>query len=159
MLASRSLSLSLPLPYAPSVEGRMRWGERSERERVAQVDRPPSTSRTRAWAAPTDRGVGRRREIPQLITASHVRSWLFIVVTVVVVGTAGYMLLGGWNPSDALYMTVITLTTVGFREVVELTEVTRAWTMIMAAAGVGLIFGSVGIVAEYALTEVTSGRR
>jgi voltage-gated potassium channel len=77
-----------------------------------------------------------------------------------VVGTAGYMVLDpGWPFLDALYMTIITLTTVGFREVEPLTEAGRVWTMALAVAGVGLIFGSVGIVAEYLVVEATSGRR
>ena len=38
-------------------------------------------------------------------------------VLVVIVGTVGYMLIEGWSLLDALYMTVITLTTVGFSEV------------------------------------------
>ena len=32
-------------------------------------------------------------------------------------GTAGYRLIEGWSVFDALYMSVITLTTVGFGEV------------------------------------------
>jgi voltage-gated potassium channel len=56
-------------------------------------------------------------------------------------------------------MTVITLTTVGFREVQPLNDAGRVWTMLLSLAGVGLIFGSVGIVAEYLVVEATSGRR
>jgi len=37
----------------------------------------------------------------------------------------------GWRLIDALYMTVITLTTVGFREVQPLDDAGRAWTMIL----------------------------
>jgi voltage-gated potassium channel len=57
-------------------------------------------------------------------------------------------------------MTVITLTTVGFREVHELVGFPdRLWTMILAVAGVGIIFGSIGIVAETIISEAASGRR
>jgi voltage-gated potassium channel len=97
---------------------------------------------------------------PVAITATHVRIWLGVVVAAIVIGTTGYMILDpGWRLLDALYMTVITLTTVGFREVQPLDDAGRVWTMILSLAGVGLIFGSVGIVAEYLVVEATSGRR
>jgi voltage-gated potassium channel len=97
---------------------------------------------------------------PGSITSTHIRIWLAIVAGCIVAGTAGYMLLDpGWSFLDALYMTVITLTTVGFREVQPLTDASMAWTMILAMSGVGLIFGTVGIVAEYLVVEATSGRR
>jgi voltage-gated potassium channel len=106
-------------------------------------------------------GTGRRViAAPAAITSTHVRIWLGIVIGATVVGTAGYLVLDpGWPLLDALYMTVITLTTVGFKEVGTLTEAGRIWTMMLAVAGVGLIFGSVGIVAEYLVVEATSGRR
>jgi len=91
--------------------------------------------------------------------ARHVRIWLGVVFVAVVVGTGGYILFERWSLDDSLYMTVITLTTVGFREVRELDVLGRAWTMLVAVAGVGIIFGSVGIVAESVLSEVASGRR
>ncbi len=57
-------------------------------------------------------------------------------------------------------MTVITLTTVGFREVRELVDwPQRLWTMLVAVAGVGIIYGSIGIVAEAVMAEASSGRR
>ncbi len=39
------------------------------------------------------------------------------VVAVTLLGAAGYMILERWDFADALYMTVITLSTVGYREV------------------------------------------
>jgi voltage-gated potassium channel len=88
----------------------------------------------------------------------HVRAWLAAVLGIVVVGTAGYVAMG-WSVGDAAYMTGITLTTVGYKEVRELDSLGRAWTILLAVAGVGIIFGSVGIVAEAVLSDVVSGRR
>lgn len=93
------------------------------------------------------------------VTASHLRLWFFVVVAAVGLGTLGYVIFLQWSLSDALYMTVISLTTVGFKEVRELDGVGRAWTMALAVAGVGIIFGSVGLVAETVLSEFASGNR
>ncbi len=56
-------------------------------------------------------------------------------------------------------MTVITLTTVGYKEVRDLGDLGRAWTGLLSVAGVGIIFGTVGIVVESFVRELTSGRR
>lgn len=92
------------------------------------------------------------------VGGSHVRLWIVAVVLVVAIGSVGYVALG-WPVGDAVYMTGITLTTVGFREVRELDGIGRAWTILVAVAGVGIIFGSVGVVAEAVLSEAVSGRR
>ena len=75
------------------------------------------------------------------------------------VGTLGYVVLLGWPIDDGLYMTVITLTTVGYKEVRELDGLGRVWTSLLALAGVGIIFGTVGFVAETFVAEALSGRR
>ena len=92
------------------------------------------------------------------LTGSHVRLWLLAVLAIVAVGTAGYVMLG-WPLDDAAYMTGITLTTVGYKEVRELDDLGRAWTVALAVAGIGIIFGSIGIVAEAVLSDTVSGRR
>jgi voltage-gated potassium channel len=89
----------------------------------------------------------------------YVAIWAVVVMAVVVVGTVGFALIEGWPVGDGLYMTVITLTTVGFREVHELDGAGRIWTMLLSVAAVGIIFGTIGIVAESFLAEVASGRR
>jgi voltage-gated potassium channel len=85
--------------------------------------------------------------------------WLGIILVVVATGTAGYVLLFGWSVGDGLYMTVITLTTVGYKEVRELDALGRIWTMLFSLAGVGIIFGTVGLVAETFVAEAVSGKR
>ena len=129
-------------------------GEWDDPRRVRDSDADPMASmRSR-------RNVWPGLAAPAAITATHVRIWLAVVVGAIAIGTTGYLVLDpGWQLLDALYMTVITLTTVGFREVQPLSEASRIWTMFLAITGVGLIFGSVGIVAEYLVVEATSGRR
>jgi voltage-gated potassium channel len=85
--------------------------------------------------------------------------WIAVVLSIALVGTLGYVVFFGWSVGDALYMTVITLTTEGYREVRELDTAGRAWTMLVAVAGVGIIFGTVGFVAETFVAEALSGRR
>jgi voltage-gated potassium channel len=89
----------------------------------------------------------------------HVAIWAASVLGAIVVGTLGYIVLLDWSPMDAWYMTMITLTTVGFREVAPLGTIGQVWTSLLAVSGVAIIFGTVGIAAEYIVEEVTSGRR
>ncbi len=98
--------------------------------------------------------------VEEAVRGRHVRAWIVAVITVTVVGTLGYVLFFGWSASDAVYMTVITLTTVGFREVRALDAFPeRLWTMLLSVSGVAIIFGSIGIVAETIVSEAASGRR
>jgi len=59
------------------------------------------------------------------------------------VGTGGYMLIERWGFLDALYMAVITLTTVGYLEVHPLGQAGRAFTMAYLLAGVYSVFWAV----------------
>lgn len=61
-------------------------------------------------------------------------------------GTAGYAIIEGWSAFDALYMTVITLTTIGFGETHPLSGGGRLFTMALALGGIFSLF--------YAGTEV-----
>ncbi len=59
------------------------------------------------------------------------------LATLVAVGTLGYMALEGWPLLDALYMTVTTLATVGFREVHPLSRAGLVFTIFLIVFGVG----------------------
>jgi voltage-gated potassium channel len=60
-----------------------------------------------------------------------------LLLLVIAGGTAGYELIEGWSAWDALYMTVITVTTVGYREVHPLSRVGEGFTIVLLIGGVG----------------------
>lgn len=62
---------------------------------------------------------------------------ILAVLSVVIVGVIGYVVIEGWDFFDALYMTVTTLTTVGYQEVHPLSGPGRAFTMVLVVVGVG----------------------
>ena len=53
------------------------------------------------------------------------RLMALLILVVTLVGTAGYVLIEGWSWWDGFYMTVITVTTVGFEEVHPLSKAQR----------------------------------
>ena len=71
------------------------------------------------------------------------------VVLLIVTGTVGYMYLEHMNPLDALYMTVITVATVGFSEVRPLDDVGKIFTMILIVGGTGIFFFTLTNVAIF----------
>ncbi|NPA49329.1 MAG: potassium channel protein [Thermodesulfobacteria bacterium] len=73
---------------------------------------------------------------------------LFLLILVLFVGTMGYFLIEGWSLFDALYMTIITLSTVGYGEVHPLSEAGRLFTIFLIFAGVGIAFYVFTMVTE-----------
>jgi voltage-gated potassium channel len=60
-----------------------------------------------------------------------------VLISVVAGGTIGYVVIEGWSFWDAFYMTVITVTTVGYREVHDLTLAGQMFTVLLLFGGVG----------------------
>lgn len=69
------------------------------------------------------------------------------LVGLVVVGTLGYMVLEGWSFLDALFMTVTTLTTVGFGEVRPLDTSGQVFTMVLVIVGVAIALVGISLMA------------
>ena len=69
------------------------------------------------------------------------------LLTLVVAGTMGYMLIEQWGWVDGLYFTFITLTTIGYGEIHELSTTGRFFTILIAALGIGafVFIGSRGV--------------
>lgn len=70
---------------------------------------------------------------------------------VIVFGTAGYIIIEGWNFFDSLYMTIITLTTVGYEEVHSLSHEGRVFSIVLMLSGVGTMFYTFGVGAKVLL--------
>ena len=62
---------------------------------------------------------------------------LLVVAVVVMTGTLGYTLLEGWPVFDSFYMTIITLSTIGYGEVHQMDSTGRAFTVFLIFIGVG----------------------
>ena len=76
---------------------------------------------------------------------------------VLVVGTVGYMLIQGWSLLDSLYMTVITIFTVGFNEVHPLSTAGHVFTILLILGGVGTILYGLGAMFEFVVSGQLSG--
>ncbi|PYR78615.1 MAG: potassium channel protein [Acidobacteria bacterium] len=72
---------------------------------------------------------------------------LVMLVTVLAGGTAGYVLIEGWNAWDAFYMTVTTVSTVGYGEVHPLSAGGRVFTVVLIFCGVGTAFYTATLLA------------
>jgi voltage-gated potassium channel len=72
-----------------------------------------------------------------------------LFVCLLVFGAAGYMVIEGWPLMDALYMTVITLATVGYGEVHEISSEGRLFTVFLIFLGVGFFLYVVGNVIQF----------
>lgn len=82
---------------------------------------------------------------------------LVLLVILNIVGTVMYMLIEGWTVIDSFYMTVITIATVGFGEVQELSPGGRLFTVILIYLGIGIATTALTNAAALALGPLLWG--
>ncbi len=74
---------------------------------------------------------------------------IMLAILLILCGTAGYMMIEGWRLIDALYMTIITLTTVGYSEVYPLSDAGHLYTIVLIITGVGFFLYVIGAVIQF----------
>jgi len=89
-----------------------------------------------------------------MLPESKLRLALIFLVLTVSTGTIGYALIEHWPIFDSLYMTIITLATVGYAEIRPMSEAGRAFTMFL------IIFGAfnIGFIAAALAQLVLEGQ-
>ena len=79
------------------------------------------------------------------------RKWIILYfVTLAAVGSIGFYVIGGdqWSWIDSLYMTIITLSTVGYGEVHTLTGAGKIWSILIIIFGVSGIGALIRTISE-----------
>jgi len=111
----------------------------------------------------SNRPVSERKVYEPRLAVRRIERTLLALGAITVIGVLGYMVFEGWSFTDSLYMTVITLTTVGYREVRPLDTTGQLWTMVLLVTGVGTLFyaavTSVELVVEGAIRGYFGRRR
>ncbi|MCK4619636.1 MAG: potassium channel protein [Desulfobacterales bacterium] len=79
----------------------------------------------------------------------HLIVSFLLTLLIVGFGTAGYMAIEGWELLDAFYMTVITMGTVGYDEVHEISKTGRLFTVLLIFFGVGYFVYLAGVVVQF----------
>jgi voltage-gated potassium channel len=112
---------------------------------------------------PDGRSVSERTVYEPRVALRRIQSALLALGIITVAGVLGYMVFEGWSFTDALYMTVISVTTAGYKEVHPLDTSGQLWTMALLITGVGTLFyaavSSVELVVEGTIRGYFGRRR
>ncbi len=82
-----------------------------------------------------------------------------LLVIMTVLGSIGYMLIEGATFLDAIFMTIITISTVGFREVFQLSVAGQVLTVFIIIIGVGAALYTAATALEIGLERFLGGER
>jgi voltage-gated potassium channel len=83
-----------------------------------------------------------------VIRTTRLHIAVIILILIIAVGTIGYRVLEGWSIIDSLYMTITTISTVGYGDFHPMTTGGRLFTIVIIIVGVGTMLYSVGMLAE-----------
>jgi voltage-gated potassium channel len=89
--------------------------------------------------------------IPVVKKLSRLKFMLLVMIVIVAIDITGYMALTGISFVNALYMTVISITTVGFQEVFPASTAGRIFTIFVILSGLGVFFYVAGTIVEVAI--------
>ena len=78
---------------------------------------------------------------------------VILLVITLTIGVLGYKFIADYSWVDAMYMTVITITTVGFGEVVPLTPEAKIFTIILILLSVVIVGFAITVISEYILSR------
>ena len=79
---------------------------------------------------------------------SRLKNSLILLFSIITAGTGSYVFLEGMTPFEAFYMTMITISTVGFSEIKPLTDICRFVTVIIIISGLCVLTYTLGQVAQ-----------
>lgn len=85
------------------------------------------------------------------LSRSKIYLAISLVFAVVLIGVLGYRYISNYTWVDALYMTIITMATVGFKEVQPLDDTAKIFTVFLILASVFILGFAIAVLSEYLL--------
>ncbi len=95
-------------------------------------------------------------------STKHLKVSILLFLTILAIGTTGYMTIEGWNFIDALYMAVITVASVGYKEVHDISTAGRFFTIFFIFSGTGITLYAAGAIVQFMVEgrmRIILGRR
>ena len=95
-------------------------------------------------------------------STKHLIVSILLASFIIVLGTIGYVIIEGWDILDAVYMTIITLATVGYGEVHAISKIGRIYTILLIILGTGFYLYVLAAVVQFMLEgriRIILGRR
>ena len=89
---------------------------------------------------------------------SRIMTALILCLAIIAIGTSGYMLIEGYTLLEGLYMSIITITTVGFGEVKPLSWMGRGFTIFLVLIGFGTLAFAGHALVESLLEKVQGSK-
>jgi len=84
---------------------------------------------------------------------SKIYTALLLLILVLFIGILGFRIIADYTWIDAIYMTVITITTVGFEEVNPLDNTAKIFTVFLILSSVVIVGYAISIITEYILSR------
>ncbi len=84
---------------------------------------------------------------------SKIYSAIFLLIIILFIGVIGFKTISGYTWVNALYMTVITITTVGFGEVQPLNDASKIFTIFLILSSIVVVGYALKVITEYLLSK------
>ena len=84
---------------------------------------------------------------------SKIKTAIILLILLMGIGVLGFKMISHYTWTDALYMTVITITTVGFGEVQPLDSQSKIFTVFLIVASVVIVGYAIKVISEYILSK------
>ncbi len=91
--------------------------------------------------------IGLFRALAMALTDGRSLHLLAMSASLVFVSTCFYVLVEGWSILNAMYFSVITMSTVGYGDIAPITAAGKVFTMIFTVAGIGIFVATITTIA------------
>ncbi len=88
----------------------------------------------------------------------HLVVSIIVLILFIGIGAYAYERVEGWNRLDSVYFVVVTMTTIGYGDLVPQTEIGKVFTMFFSFLGIAMAFYFISIVGGFLFKKHLTSR-